>query len=120
MKNYEFLNKMVEKMEIIGVLFEKTINPDDFTKNDYIIMKMIMKVGETYYPYDMYDWNGDDEIFEGGVHKRSIFDVCKYYMKEFSLEAKSDIVGIDFIEFIAGCESFDEMKLKMQLRGIVV
>ena len=120
MKNYEFLNRMADKMEIIGISFEKTINPDDFTKDDFIIMKMIMKVGEKYHQYDMYDWNGDDEIFKGGIHKRSIFDVCKYFKKEFTMEYKRDLNGIDFIEFIAGCESFEEMKLKLQLRGIVV
>ena len=79
MKNYEFLNRMAVKMEIFGVLFEKTTNPDDFTK-DFIIMKMIMKVGETYYPYNMYDWDGDDEIFEGGVCKRNTFIYCYNFL----------------------------------------
>ena len=63
MKNHEFLNIMIDKMEITGLSFEKTTNPDVFTKGDYITLKMIMKVGEKYHTYDMYDWNNDEAHF---------------------------------------------------------
>lgn len=75
-----------------------------------------------FHPIDkdelLYSWRSIDDFLNGSDISYSIFELCHDLMMT---ERECDIFKEDgcfeFCELVSGCETFDEIKLKMQLCG---
>lgn len=109
MKNYKILNRTIEMFGIGNLAFVEEY--DNLFKMKMIILKHCGGI--------MYRWDNDEQIMTGNYVNypsiaKSIFVLCGNY---FSLGMKnSDFCS--WCDFISGCESIEEISMKMQLRGI--
>jgi hypothetical protein len=67
----------------------------------------------------MYKWDDEEDFIYGTNTKYSIFELCK----EFVCYGSAYCVFYDndcfeFCKLVSGCETFDEIRLKMQLMGL--
>ena len=116
MKNYEILNRTIEMFGIENLAFVEEY--DNLFKMKMIILRHCGGV--------MYRWDNDEQIMTDdndvypiaakGIYQmtvKSIFYLCGNY---FSLGVKN-AEFCSWCNFISGCESIEEISMKMQLMG---
>jgi hypothetical protein len=62
----------------------------------------------------MYRWDDEEDFIYGNKTRYSIFELFKEY-SEYSVFYDGDC--FEFYKLVSSCDSFDEIKLKMQLCG---
>jgi hypothetical protein len=62
----------------------------------------------------LYRWNDEEDFIYGNNTRYSIFELFKEY-SAYSVFYDGDC--FEFCKFVAGCETFEEIRLKMQLIG---
>lgn len=114
MLNYEMLNRLIKNMGFDGMTL-KCHNDESISFVTNVTLSR-----NTTINYTLYDWNNDEEIVEGNDSKnrKTIFKLCKD-LKCFEIhQISSGMDGWKFIELVSGCNSIEEISLKMQLMGM--
>jgi hypothetical protein len=111
MKNYEMLNKLIKDMGFEGVGFR-------YCNDGSIYFFIYRNVNGNLFSYQLYDWDNDEEIIEGNISKKNIFEFCRRFNELMDFNYRQSLVDYKFLEFMSECNSLEEIKLKMQLIGL--
>jgi hypothetical protein len=134
--NYWYLQELF----YMGARIAKCDNIPGGTTYVYAVSKAIASIYELVFPNDDMGFEdlkhmcvqhrsiaedeislgNDEEIIKGNVseNKMNIFELCKDLERFEIPKISSDMNCWKFIEFISGCNSIEEISLKMQLMGL--
>jgi hypothetical protein len=114
MLNYEMLNRLIKNMGFDRMTLKCHNDGSISFVTDVTLSR------NTTIEYTLYVWGNDEEIVEGNDSKnrKTIFKLCRDFKSYDITSITSGINGWKFIEFVSGCNSIEEISLKMQLMGM--
>jgi hypothetical protein len=101
----------------IDNMYVKSVTDDDVDKFDLLPIfdeEDIILIYSREKEDVVYLWQSKED-FMTGCKKLSIFEICQYISTN---SKRFDKNCVEFCKLVSSCETFDEIRLKMQLMGI--